>query len=169
MIQIAPDNKLKITVGLGEMSVVTHESDAILACLGLGSCVGIAAIDKQSGVFGMAHIVLPDSGGRSTETKAKYADTGVPKLLEEMVANGAMKSRIQFKIAGGAQMALSNTSNPVFKIGERNIEAVAEAAAAAGVRVVSKELGGSRGRTLRLDADSGKVFVSEAGSTPVEL
>ena len=66
-------------------------------------------------------------------------------------------------------MALSNASNPVFKIGERNIEAVAEAAAAAGIRITSKELGGSRGRTLRLDADSGRVFVSEAGATPAEL
>ncbi len=169
MIQTASDNKVKITVGLGDMSIVTRDSDTSLACLGLGSCVGIAAMDKQAGVFGMAHIVLPESGGRSTETKAKYADTGVPRLLEEMVASGAVKSRIQFKIAGGAQMALSNASNPDFKIGERNVEAVAEAAAAAGVPVVSKELGGSRGRTLRLDADSGKVFVSEAGSAPAEL
>ena len=169
MIETASDNRVRIAVGLGDMTVVTRDSDATLACLGLGSCVGIAAMDQQAGVYGMAHIVLPDSGGRSTESKAKYADTGVPRLVDEMVAIGATKSHIHFKIAGGAQMALSNASNPVFKIGERNIEAVAEAAAAAGIRITSKELGGSRGRTLRLDADSGRVFVSEAGATPAEL
>ena len=70
MIETATDIKVKIAVGLGEMSVVTKDSDTTLACLGLGSCVGIAALDKQAGVYGMAHIVLPHSGGRSTETKA---------------------------------------------------------------------------------------------------
>ncbi|NQW17511.1 MAG: chemotaxis protein CheD [Chloroflexi bacterium] len=168
MTQTAIRAENRIAVGLGDMSVVT-DSETTLACLGLGSCVGIAASDQQASVYGMAHIVLPNSGGRSTESKAKYADTGVPRLIEEMVANGAIKSRIRFKIAGGAQMALSNATNPVFKIGERNIEAVTEAAKAAGIRIVSKELGGSRGRTLRLETGSGRVFVSEAGATPEEL
>ena len=69
-------------IGLGEMKV-TKDDSVVLTCLGLGSCVGMAAYDPVSKVAGMAHIVLPRSDGRSG-LPAKFADTAIPALVDEM-------------------------------------------------------------------------------------
>lgn len=157
-----------ISVGLGEMKVLKN-TDSTLACLGLGSCVGVAAWDPVARVAGMAHVVLPSSQGRRPDSGAKYADRAIPKLIQEVGAQGALKSRLVIKIAGGAQMALSSANDPIFKIGEQNVTAVLEAIDRESLRVEVKETGGNRGRTLRLNAASGETQVSVAGEPPRKL
>ncbi len=157
-----------ISVGLGEMKVLKN-SDATFACLGLGSCVAVAAWDPVARVAGMAHVVLPSSQGRRPDSGAKYADRAIPKLIEDVCAQGALKPQLVVKIAGGAQMALTNSINPIFKIGEQNVSAVLEAINREGLRVRAKETGGNRGRTLRMNAASGEIRVSVAGEPPQKL
>ena len=157
-----------ISVGLGEMKVLKN-SDATLACLGLGSCVAVAAWDPVARVAGMAHVVLPSSQGRRPDSGGKYADRAITKLIEEVSAQGAVKSRLVVKIAGGAQMALTKAINPIFKIGEQNVTAVLEAINREGLRVKAKETGGNRGRTLRMNTASGETQVSVAGEPPRKL
>jgi len=100
------------------------DENTVLATLGLGSCIGIALYDKFSKVGGLVHIMLPENpGGKKT---VKYADTGIPFLIEEMEAAGAKKRRLSAKIVGGAGMFKSESGDSVMKIGERNIEAVKE-------------------------------------------
>ena len=68
---------------------------------GLGSCIGISLYDPQTKVGGLVHIMLPDSTqARAHENHAKFADTGVPLLLGEVLKLGAAKSRLVAKIAG---------------------------------------------------------------------
>lgn len=162
---LAPGLSSTISVGLGELKVL-KASDLTLACLGLGSCVGVAAWDPVARVAAMAHVVLPSSEGRRPDTGAKYADRAIPKLIQTVRDQGGLKSRLVIKIAGGAQMALSLSNDPIFKIGEQNIAAVLEAISKEGLKVVAKETGGNRGRTLRMDADSGETRVSVAGEPP---
>ena len=50
-------------VGLGEVKT-TQDSEKVLTCLGLGSCIGVGMYDPVAKVAGMAHIVLPNSGGK---------------------------------------------------------------------------------------------------------
>lgn len=151
-----------VSVGLGEMKVV-KSSDLTLACLGLGSCVGVTAWDPVTRVAAMAHVVLPSSEGRRPDSGAKYADRAIPKLVQAVKDQGGLKSRLIIKIAGGAQMALSLSNDPIFKIGEQNVAAVLEAINREGLKVAAEETGGNRGRTLRMDAESGETRVSVAG------
>ena len=141
--------KNSIAIGLGEMKVL-KDSDATLACLGLGSCVGVAAWDPVARVAAMAHVVLPSSEGRRPDSGAKYADRAIPKLIQAVRDEGGLGSRLVIKIAGGAQMALSMANDPIFKIGEQNVAAVLEAINQEGLKVKAGEVGGNRGRTLRL-------------------
>ncbi len=157
-----------ISVGLGEMKVLKN-TDTTLACLGLGSCVGVVAWDPVARVAGMAHIVLPSSQGRRPDSGAKYADRAIPKLIQEVSAQGALKSRLVVKIVGGAQMALSSANDAIFKIGEQNVAAVLEAINREGLKVGANETGGNRGRTLRLNTASGETQVSVAGEPPRKL
>lgn len=45
-------------------------------------------------------------------------------MIEQMEKEGALKSRLTAKIAGGAQMFAFSTNNDMLRVGERNVEAV---------------------------------------------
>ena len=151
-----------ISVGLGEMAVVKDSNESLI-CIALGSCIGIAAYDRQAMVAGLVHIVLPDSQGRNATKAGKYADLAVPTLIDAMTELGASGSRLTIKIAGGAHMALTVTDTPLFKIGEQNISAARAALNKAGLTIVAEEIGGNRGRNLRIDGATGITEVSAAG------
>jgi chemotaxis protein CheD len=167
-IQGAVMQESTVVVGLGEVKV-SRDNTTILACLGLGSCVGISAYDPQTGVGGMAHIVLTSSSGKPGNESPKYADIGVPMLLKDMRKIGASIPKVVVKIAGGAQMSQSPGLSGVFKIGEKNVEAVLVASEREGIRVAQSETGGHNGRTLRVFIDSGKTVVSRARCEAREL
>ena len=156
-----------VVAGLGEVKVSGNAS-VVLACLGLGSCVGISAYDPVARVGGMAHVVLPASDGKEEESP-KYADVAVPLLMRKMRGLGAQQSRMIIKIAGGAQMSKAPGIDAAFKIGERNIQAVRSALALEGVTLAAADTGGNSGRTFRTHLESGKTTVSQAGSNPREL
>ncbi len=156
-----------VTVSLGELKT-SRDPQVTLACLGLGSCIGIAAYDPAAHVAAMAHVVLPQRRGNEATPNAKYASDAVPMLLDALEAQGAARGRIIIKLAGGARMALAGASS-IFNVGEQNLAATAEALRRAGVRPAAEDTGGNRGRTLRLHVGSGAVTVSSAGEPPRNL
>ena len=112
-----------IKVGMADLNVC-HSPDAITT-LGLGSCVGVVLYDKERKIAGMVHVMLPDSTKvRQNQNKAKFADTGIDLLIEMLQKEGAMKSSLTAKIAGGAQMFAFTSNNDMLRVGERNVEAV---------------------------------------------
>ncbi len=157
-----------VVVGLAELQV-SNDPNQVLTCLGLGSCIGVAAYDPQAKVSGMVHVVLPSSDGKSDGTSPKFADTAIPTLVKEMEKLGASQKRMVIKIAGGAQMTLSVGAASLFKTGERNAEAVKEALASARIPIVASEIGGHKGRTLKLHVATGETTVGSAGGQTVDL
>lgn len=156
-------------VGLGEIAV-SKIAEETLVSLGLGSCVCVAAYDPISKVAGMAHIVLPDSGGEERRQSAKFADVALPMLFEQMKAAGATSISVIIKLAGGAQMMpVKAPSASQMNIGDRNIEAVKALLKKAGRRVKAEDLGGTQGRTVRLSVGTGKVTVATAGKDQTDL
>jgi len=138
----------------------TGASPASLISYGLGSCVGIALFDPVIKVGGLAHIMLPDSTqARSTENPAKFADTAIPLLLNEIIKMGAIKSRVLAKIAGGAQMFNFMNATEIMRVGERNIEAVRKVLRQLDIKLVAEDTGGNYGRTVELDLATGVLRV----------
>ncbi|MGH2928188.1 MAG: chemotaxis protein CheD, partial [Solirubrobacteraceae bacterium] len=74
-----------------------------LVARGLGSCIGVAIVDRSAGIAGLAHVVLPDSDGKRHQP-GKFADTAIPGLISRMRAAGAVPRRLEAVIVGGAQM-----------------------------------------------------------------
>lgn len=161
-------NETTIMVGLGEVKI-SQDPESVLACLGLGSCVAIAAFDPVTKVGGMAHVVLPSSHGRTGDRVARYADVAVPLLLKTLRESGAVESRLVINLAGGAQMSMAAGIGKAFKIGEDNVIAVSAALKAAGLRPKAVETGGHKGRTIRLSIETGKTIVASAGEESREL
>ena len=119
---------METMVRMGELAISDIPGD-VLVSLGLGSCIGLALVDRRAGVAGLAHIVLPvASGTPKPEALNKFADHAVPALVDGMVERGA--SRVFLHAA---------------------------------LVVVAEAVGGSRGRTVRVDVSSGTVSVREVG------
>ena len=155
-------------VGLGEVKI-SEDPETVLACLGLGSCVAISVFDPVAKIGGMAHVVLPASHGKTGEKATRYADVAVPLLFETLRNRGAVNSRLVINLVGGAQMSLAPGLGAAFKIGEDNVTAVRAELAAEGLQPKSVEIGGHKGRTMRLFIESGKAVVASAGEESREL
>jgi chemotaxis protein CheD len=149
---------------IGEIVVSRNPADELVA-LGLGSCIGVVMIDNHAHAAGLAHVMLPESGG-DVSKKGKFADTAVPELLERMLALGAGRGHLRIAIAGGA--AMFGTGGQL-DIGARNGTAVRAALRAAGLRCHAEDTGGTQGRTVRVDVRSGETSVRVAGGTAVDL
>lgn len=154
-------------LGLGQMHV-TKDIDAVLVCLGLGSCVAVCAYDPSAKVAGMAHVVLPGASGNPAP-HPKFADAAIPMIIEQMQELGALKVRMVVKIAGGAQMVALNGTIGVMNIGDRNVEAITEIFTQHGLQIRAADTGGNHGRTARFSVESGTVLVSKAGGASHEL
>jgi chemotaxis protein CheD len=150
-------------VRMGELAVSGTVGDELVA-IGLGSCIGLALVDRTANVAGLAHVVLPESQGK-TEPKAKFADLAVPDLIEQVVDAGAVRRRLEAVLVGGARMFSVGAS---LDIGARNSEAVREALGKEGIRIQAEEIGGNRGRTARVIIGT-EVSSQLAGGTRTSL
>ena len=157
-----------IKVGMADYKV--GRNPANLISYGLGSCVGIALYDPVTKVGGLAHIMLPDSKqARSAENPAKFADTALPLMLDDIIKLGAAKSRVIAKIAGGAQMFTFANATDIMRVGERNAEAVKMVLKKLDIKMLAEDTGGNYGRTVELKLDSGIYRVKTIDKGEKEL
>ncbi|WP_144901581.1 chemotaxis protein CheD [Halobellus captivus] len=178
----------RVKVGVADYAVA--EAGATLVTSGLGSCVGIALVDVDAGVGGLAHAMLPedtsdeavadtsdeavadtsdetvadtndegiDADGRPSA--AKYVDSAVPALVEEMVAAGADPGRIEARLAGGS--AMFEFTSRAGAIGERNAAAARETLEAHAIPLVASDVGGDYGRSLTFDVGGAELSIRRA-------
>jgi len=152
----------KIIVGMADLKV--SKAPDVLTTLGLGSCVGIALYDLSTKIAGLAHIMLPDSTKlQNNKNVAKFADTAMAKMVQDLVKIGANKARLQAKIAGGAQMFAYNSANDNMRIGDRNVEATLKLLKQYAIPLVAYEVGANYGRTVELFAEDGKFLIKTIG------
>lgn len=151
-----------IKVGMADLNCT--KSPGVLTTLGLGSCVGVCLYDTSNKVSGMVHVMLPSSLQiKNNSNVAKFADTGIVKLLEEMKKLGANKNRIVSKIAGGAQMFNFNDSSDIMRIGSRNVTATKEVLQSMNIPIIAEDTGGSYGRTIELYSETGILLIKTIG------
>ena len=141
-----------------------------LISYGLGSCIGISLYDPQTKIGGLLHIMLPDSNqSRANENRAKFADTGIPDMLEELIRMGAAKSRLVAKLAGGSQMFAFANASDIMRVGLRNASASKEILKKLSIPIVGEDTGGNYGRTVQIDLSTGvyKVKTIDKGDKEI--
>jgi chemotaxis protein CheD len=153
-------------VRMGELAASSASGD-VLVSLGLGSCIGLALLDRRMGIAGLAHVVLPQSQGHADAKSRKFADLAVPELVSEMEALGARRVRLEAVLVGGASMFAVAASS--LEVGQRNEAAVRAVLKGMRIPVRATATGGSRGRTIRVDVATSAVTVREAGGEDTEL
>ncbi|MFU0801097.1 MAG: chemotaxis protein CheD [Xylanivirga thermophila] len=149
-----------IKVGMADLNVTI--SPGVLTTLGLGSCVGIGLYDSRRKIAGLAHIMLPYNRQKDVNVNyAKFADTGIDALIEQMLRLGARQEDITAKIAGGAQMfSFKNKPNSdILKVGQRNVESTIECLNKLNIPILAQDTGGNYGRTVELYAENGAFII----------
>ena len=151
-----------IKVGMADSNVCT--SPNAITTLGLGSCVGIVLYDSIRKIAGMVHVMLPDSTKIiNNENKAKFADTGIDLLINQMIAIGAERRSLVAKIAGGAQMFAFSANNDMMRIGDRNVEATKLKLQQLGISIKAEDTGANYGRTIEFYPETGMLLIKSVG------
>lgn len=151
-----------IKVGMADLKV--GRDPDILTTLGLGSCVGIALYDSTTKIGGLAHIMLPDSTQiKNNSNVAKFADTAIEALINQLLEKGARKNRLVAKIAGGAHMFEFKNMDDSMRIGTRNVSAVIKMLETHNIPIISQDTGSNYGRTVELYTSTGIFRVKTIG------
>lgn len=157
-----------LNVGVADCKV-SDGAEAVLATYALGSCIAVAIHDPVAKVGGLLHFMLPESAlnpAKAAENPFMFADTGIPLLFRGAYQLGAEKRRLVVRAAGGAQVM---DANGVFNIGRRNHLALRKILWKAGVMIQGEEIGGTESRTVRLEVDSGRLWVRGPGMVDREM
>ena len=155
-------------VGMAEMRIA--RAPDLLAVYGVGSCVIVAMFDPKTRIGGVAHVMLPDSSGldHSRINPRKFADTAIPLLYQTLAHAGVFKGSVWAKVVGGAEM-FPPTEDFSNQIGKQNAEACLGALERLGIPMVGKDIGGSAGRSIEFNLDSGTMVVTTLGEERKEL
>jgi len=125
----------------------------------LGSCIGVFLYDPKNKIGGLLHLMLPEHPENGDFNSSKYADSGIPALVEALGREGANSKTLICKLSGGAKMFSGFSSNSIVDIGSRNQTAVLEKLKELGIRVAASDLGGETGRKILADLSTGKLTV----------
>lgn len=157
-----------LVVGIADCAVTSNPSETLIT-YALGSCIAITIYDPLTRVAGLVHYLLPDAtfeSARGGRNPFLCADTAIPLLFQRACRAGADKRRLVVHIVGGAQVI---DDNGVFQIGQRNYLAARRILSKAGVPIHGEETGGSISRSVRLEVDTGAVWVREGAGAAREM
>jgi chemotaxis protein CheD len=131
-----------------------------LVTIGLGSCIAIVLHDPAARVGGLAHVLLPSPAlSRPDGNPAKSPHTAVPRLLELMAERGASRRRMTARLVGGASMFAGLAPPGTIQMGERNVVASRQVLNTHAIPLVGESVGGTFGRSIRLDVSAGTLEV----------
>lgn len=151
-----------IKVGMADLK--TGKGTDILTTLGLGSCIGLTFYDPSSKIGGLVHYMLPDSTKlKNNSNIAKFGDTGIRELYNQVIAMGASRYRLVAKIAGGAKMFEVSGLSGIGNVGDRNAEAAKKILKELGVKLIAEDTGLNYGRTVELHCDTGEFYIKSVG------
>ena len=127
----------------------------------LGSCVSACIRDRVSGVGGMNHFMLPDTGGDAdnpVSASMRYGTYAMEVLINELLKAGAKRENMEAKVFGGGNVLRGFTA---INVGERNAKFVLEYLRAERMRVIAEDLNDIYPRKVYFFPKSGKVLVKK--------
>ena len=143
----------------GEM-VLGEEPTAVTTLL--GSCVAVTLFSPRLRLGAICHAVLPscrkdhpcDGHGEA----GKYVACAIRVMLEAFHARGVARNEIEAKLFGGSEM-FDSAQQRSRSVGMQNMQAALELLESQSVRVITRDLGGQRGRKIIFHTHTGEVFL----------
>lgn len=128
----------------------------------LGSCVAACIRDRISGIGGMNHFLLPDSGEGEKEglmsTSMRYGAYAMEVLINDLLKAGARRENFEAKIFGGGKVLSNFTS---LNVGHRNAQFVRDYLKTERIKVVAEDLEDVWPRKVYFFPKTGRVLVKK--------
>ena len=127
----------------------------------LGSCVAACIRDRVTGIGGMNHFMLPDSGqdqDNPMSTSARYGTYAMEMLINQLIKLGAKRHNFEAKLFGGGNVLRGFT---VANVGERNSRFAKEYLHFENIKVVAEDLLDIYPRKVYYFPNSGLVRVKK--------
>ncbi len=135
----------------------------------MGSCVGVALWDRELGLGGLGHFLLPEPTGMDPVWQPEsYAATGLPMFLDALEKEGASLRRMEACVAGGALVGPVSERDLDLDIGGRTAEVVEKILKKECIPISMQETGGFFTCRLSLDLDRLKCLIAPLGSEWME-
>ena len=137
---------------------VTSEDELVTTVL--GSCISACIRDKESGVGGMNHFMLPEisehklSAGAEhvVGTASRYGNYAMEHLINVILTNGGKRKNLEVKLFGGGKIIPT-----LGDVGLSNINFVLEYIDTEALKLVSQDLGDIYPRKVIYFPKTGKV------------
>ncbi|WP_022668037.1 chemotaxis protein CheD [Desulfospira joergensenii] len=119
----------------------------------LGSSVSVSLFDRSMKSGGMSHFLFPFSK-HPEKTTALYGNIAVATLVRMMLENGSNRSDLEAQIFGGAY----NPNLCDRDIGRDNLRTARNILKRKGVKIVSQDVGGERGRKIVFNTQTCEII-----------
>ncbi|RFB68693.1 MULTISPECIES: chemoreceptor glutamine deamidase CheD [unclassified Herbaspirillum] len=136
----------------------THKDMMIVTVL--GSCVSACIRDRVTGIGGMNHFMLPDSGDGDSPISAsmRYGTYAMEILINDVLKAGARRENLEAKVFGGGNVLRGFIA---INVGERNAQFVRDYLKAENIRVTAEDLNDIWPRKVYFFPRTGKVLVKK--------
>lgn len=150
-------NIVAARVLLGEY-YVTNEDEMVTTVL--GSCISACIRDKELGIGGMNHFMLPETNKLTLTESAehvvgiatRYGNYAMEHLINDILTHGGKRKNLEVKLFGGGKIL------PILgDVGLRNIDFVLEYIDTEALELVSQDLGDIYPRKVIYFPKTGKV------------
>ena len=131
----------------------------------LGSCIGVTFWNPRVGVGALCHGLLPRCPPREIatldeEAGCRYVDFSIRHLAKRFDQLGAIREEVQVKLFGGADvLPIGAMAARRPTVGKLNCEAALEVLQSEGFGVVAASIGGTLGRNIQFDTETGEVLL----------
>lgn len=142
----------------GEYFVADHD---LLIMTTLGSCIAACIWDRDRGIGGMNHFMLPEGSSDS----GRYGSYAMEVLINEILKAGGSRASLEAKVFGGGAVISGMSS---INVGERNTRFVLEYLKTERIPVVSKDVLDIYPRKVCFLPASGKAMVKRLASGNTE-
>jgi chemotaxis protein CheD len=135
-------------------------SPAILKTV-LGSCVGVTFWSLKLGTGALCHAVLPRMpNGAPAVDGGRYVDFAIRDMAGRFDRLGALRSEVQVKVFGGADMlSIQASDSRRASVGRQNWQTALDILAAENLTVIASDVGGPIGRTVEFHSGTGEVLL----------
>lgn len=125
----------------------------------LGSCISVCLTDPIARIGGLTHYVVPSPLSPSMALEAeRVGTTAIVQLVDKLAILGALRHRFIARVFGGASM-LQRSPLSGRDLGTQNADVAFAQLAALGIPVASRDTGGTVGRKLIFETDTGEAWV----------
>ena len=130
----------------------------------VGSCVAVCLYNFKGRYGAMNHFLRDRSHNPTDVDFGQYGVDSTRYLIEAVMEIDPEPAHYHAAVFGGA--AVLKTPNADGRIGLANIEAALEVLRGSHLRIARQEVGGTRGRRIRFNTQTGQIECRFAGDVP---